>query len=320
VPVIGRTNDGTYVLERDTTGQGWVEVKHIRLNVPVDSLPAIPEATIVTYVRAKIEIVWPHGNAPVKKAQRANITAMLFTDPVRNTPPPCNWNPTVRLWAAYNQEPAHLVGIGEKRLAEYGGRLIPVWDFNDVDVSFANDVRNKIYFFVTVDGVVEAHNVWTHGVEARTLFPRIDQPHFLSLTRPVAVDAKIETLIPRNGPPPRKADILVYLFPHGKGNTTFGPNLEWHPRVHLYRALNAAVGPPEGLGMPGRRVLKNTGNVVQWVWKFENVDISAAQRAGSRLFFWVQVDGVPTYTNVWAYGLDARTFFPRQDTPDASCR
>ena len=248
---------------------------------------------------------------------------MLFTDPERNTPPPCDWNPTVRLWAVYNQKPARFIAIGQKRFATYDGYRIPVWDFNDVDISFANDPLNKIYFFVTVDEVPEAHNVWAHAADARTYFPLADRPARLATSVPDAVDAKIEIFYPHGGKPVTEADlanVAVYLFPHGDPNTTFGPNLDWNPTVRLYWALNADVGQPEGTGMVGVRVLKNTGNVTQWVWEFNDIDVRPARDLNNKMYFWVQVDGMPTYTNIWVHGADARTIFPVQDRPEASCR
>jgi hypothetical protein len=48
------------------------------------------------------------------------------------------------------------------------------WDFNDVDVSAANDPLNRLYFWVTVDGITTYSNIWAHGADARTLFPQPD--------------------------------------------------------------------------------------------------------------------------------------------------
>ena len=92
--------------------------------------------------RAKIEIVWPHGGVPVREADLANITAYLITEPSSSDtglpePPACDWNPTVRLWAALNADPARRVAVGQKRMVTADGRTFPVWDFNDVDVAVA---------------------------------------------------------------------------------------------------------------------------------------------------------------------------------------
>ena len=48
------------------------------------------------------------------------------------------------------------------------------WDFNDVDISAARDPLNRIYFWVSVDGVPTDSNVWAHGADARTIFPQPD--------------------------------------------------------------------------------------------------------------------------------------------------
>ena len=56
------------------------------------------------------------------------------------------------------------------------------------------------------------------------------------------------------------------------------------------------------------------------VWDFNDVDVSAAQDPLNSIYFWVQVDDVPTYPNVWAHGSDARTIFPDADVPAESCR
>jgi hypothetical protein len=39
----------------------------------------------------------------------------------------------------------------------------------------------------------------------------------------------------------------------------------------------------------------------------------------NRIYFWVTVDGAPTYSNVWAHGADARTLFPQPDVLN-NCR
>jgi hypothetical protein len=54
-------------------------------------------------------------------------------------------------------------------------------------------------------------------------------------------------------------------------------------------------------------------------WDFNGVDVSAANDPLNRVYFWVSVDGVPTYTNVWAHGSDARTLFPQPDVLN-SCK
>ena len=44
------------------------------------------------------------------------------------------------------------IATGGRRLAEFGGRRVPVWDFNNVDVNTGSNPKNKLYFSVRVAG------------------------------------------------------------------------------------------------------------------------------------------------------------------------
>ena len=120
---------------------------------------------------AKIAILWPHGDAPVSEAKLANLTAHL-TFPGSRVAVPCDFAPTVMLWRALNNEPAEPIATGERRLAEISGRRVPVWDFNDVDVSAARDPHNKLYFSARPVNAPHSTNVWVHGTDARTFLPQ----------------------------------------------------------------------------------------------------------------------------------------------------
>ena len=126
-------------------------------------------------VDARIEIVWPHGNAPVEKAERVNLTAMLLRPGTLVSVPP-DWNPTVRLLRSLNDGVAREAALGAKRFVQDGELAYPVWDFNDVGVLEAQDPANTYYFRLNVDGVTTYSNVWTHGQDGRTYFPRRDTP------------------------------------------------------------------------------------------------------------------------------------------------
>jgi len=65
----------------------------------------IPAQAATGPVDAKIQIVWPHNNAPVAEATLANIEA-YFLQPGTLTPVAQDFTNTVRLWAALNAEPA----------------------------------------------------------------------------------------------------------------------------------------------------------------------------------------------------------------------
>ncbi|MBI2952841.1 MAG: hypothetical protein HYY30_00890 [Chloroflexi bacterium] len=134
---------------------------------PIISAPEVADA--------KVEIVWPHENASVDQAKKVNVSASLFA-PGTLLSPPTDWNPTVRLHRALNNEVSQEAAIGQKRLVSTASVTYPVWDFNDIDVADANDPANKYYFTLSVDGVTTFTNVWAHGADARTHFPEMDTP------------------------------------------------------------------------------------------------------------------------------------------------
>ena len=272
-------------------------------------------------IRAKIEIVWPHGGVPVREADLANITAYLIAEPSSSAsglpaPPACDWNPTVRLWAALNADPARQVAVGQKRMVTADGRTFPVWDFNDVDVAAARDPANKLTFFATVDGVRTLHNVWTHAADARTVFPQTDVPTGTLSRLPVALDSRIEIVWPHDNLPPEQAtlaNITAYLFAPGTLQT-IPPDVSWTPAARLHWSLNADTEKTPGTGIAGvPRTLTASNGVEFQAWDFNDVDVSAARETLNRLYFWVTVDDTATFPNVWAHAVDARTVFPQPD-------
>ncbi|MGE5603640.1 MAG: YncE family protein, partial [Nitrososphaerales archaeon] len=319
---------------------------------PTDTPTALPRATPTSAptstaaapaplsVRAKIEIVWPHGEAGVADADLANITAYLLagdgTQATRNLldSVPCDWQPTVRLWSALNNQPARAVGIGQKRMVTGGGRTFPAWDFNDVDVSAARDPANKLSFYVTLDGpggtTRTLHNVWTHAADARTLFPQQDVPVSASRLRPAAVDARIQIVWPQGNLPveqAQRANITAYLFVAGT-QQSLSPDIilggGGAPTVRLHASLNnepeAAPAVPGDGGLPGVPRVVTAANGVRFLaWDFNDVDVSQANDPLNRLYFWVTVDGITSYSNIWAHGADARTLFPQPDVLN-SCK
>lgn len=286
-----------------------------------------PVATPVV-VRAKIEIVWPHGGVSVRDADLANITAYLFAGTGTATtpgaaldPPPCGWTPTVRLWAALNTAPARPIAVGQKRLQTTSGRTFPAWDFNDIDVSDARDPANKLAFFVTVDGARTLSNVWAHASDARTLFPQQDVPAGVIRRTPIAVDSRIQIVWPHDNlslEEATRANITAYLFEAGTLEA-IPPGLGWSPVVRLHRAVNTDVEQADNAIVGQARVIVGTGGLKFLAWDFNDVDVSAARDSLNRIYFWVTVDGVTTNPNVWAHGADARTIFPQPDVPNA-CR
>ena len=142
-------------------------------------------------VTSRVEMAWPQGGTP--DAARANISAQLLMPGSARESVPCRYNPTsVRLWGKRNGGKAEYVADGVRRFAEADGLRYPVWDFNDVDVSFARAPapaptagptagpgggsgtatptatpgavnNNFIEFYVTVDGIQTDAASWTYG-------------------------------------------------------------------------------------------------------------------------------------------------------------
>jgi hypothetical protein len=270
-------------------------------------------------IRSKIEIVWPHDNAPVREATLANITAYLIVGP-GNEPPPCEWDPVVHLWAGQNGAPARVVAAGQKRMINQGGSTFPAWDFNDVDVSAAQDPTGKLAFFATVDDTSTYHNIWIHAADPRTIFPQADMPRGVTDRQPKAVDARIEIVWPHDSAPAQEAklaNVTVYLFEVGS-MVALSPSVSWTPVVRLHRSLNVDPEKP-GTAVIGQPRTVTVNGLTFEAWDFNDVDVSAAQDPLNRLYFWVSVDDVVTFSNVWAHGADARTFFPEPETL-SSCR
>lgn len=297
---------------------------------------AVTPPSTPAVVRAKVVIVWPHDEARVEDADLANITAFLLEgDGVQGArtlldPPPCDWEPTVQLWRALNNLPARLVSTGEKRMMTGGGRSFPAWDFNDVDVSQARDPANKLSFFVTVESaaapVRTLRNVWVHAVDARTLFPQQDVPTSVTRVRPSALDAKIEIVWPHDNLPvsqAQRANVTAYLLTVGT-QRALSPDMPratgWLPTVRLHTSLNNEPEVAPGSGVLGvSRVITGTNGIQFLAWDFNDIDVSLANDPLNRLNFWVSVDGVPTYSNLWVHGADARTLFPQPDVLN-SCK
>lgn len=139
---------------------------------------------------------------------------------------------------------------------------------------------------------------------------------------PTAVDAKIEILWPhdRQGSyqpvtQAELANIAAYLFVAG---TDAAVPCDFDPIVRLWQAQNASTQNQASafVGIGQRQRVTVDGKTFNR-WVFNDVDVSAARDPLSKVFFYVTVDGVRTYHNVWSHGADARTYFPLQDIPTA---
>ncbi len=275
---------------------------------------------------AKIEIVWPHGGAPVDKAEKANIGVFLFT-PGTLIPVPMDFDRPVRLWRGIGSSPAQPVAVGRKAVRTVEGRTFPAWEFDNVDVIWARDRWMAVVFYVTVDGVGTNSNVWVHGADARTYWP--SQSVFGRLGPwPDEVKATVEVVYPHDGAPvsyARLANVgtdVWFSDQYGSSSVDFSRN----PFVHLLRSLNAEVSTYAATGerIRDRQVVGKVTYPEHPRWVFNDIDVSAANLGAGHslnvILFRNLVEGATTYSNVWVHGADHRTYFPVQDVPSQSAQ
>ena len=273
-----------------------------------------------TGVDGKIEVVFPHdtsGNpTPVTGGTLVNIQVLLFASGSLQ-PVPCTGGPTVQLWRSLNNQPAELAAQTGPQTATSGGTAFPSWAFNDVNVSAAQDPANKYYFFLRAPGQSGFHtNVWSHGADARTIFPVQDVPTAVATQQPIGpLDGKIEIVFPHdvagNPQPVAQAPLVnlaVDVFLHG---TLQSVPLDFSRPVRLVRSLNNDV---ENAVFEGQRTTVTNRGITYPQWVFNDIDVSAAQNPLNKYYFRVDLD----FPTIWAHGADARTIFPQKDVPTAS--
>jgi hypothetical protein len=113
-----------------------------------------------TAVDAPIQVVWP------KTSNAANISGVLLM-PNSTQAVPCRWNPSVRLYASVDGGPTLNMGLGARRMVTDTGVTYPVWDWNSVDISAANQ-NKSIDFWMDVNGVTTHATRWTYSTATPT--------------------------------------------------------------------------------------------------------------------------------------------------------
>jgi len=162
----------------------WAHATDTRTFYPFQNYPSAVGGNGPTPIDAFIQIVYPHGGAPVTEASLANIgvdlgqhTEMVDRFPYTWESVGFDFNRPVRLLRSLNDgylEPVKTAdGVITMTESE---RTWPRWMFNDVDVSAARDPHNKYYFAVQVEGAETHTTIWAHGADARTYFPIQDVP------------------------------------------------------------------------------------------------------------------------------------------------
>ncbi len=269
-------------------------------------------------LEARIQVVWPHSQAgtfaAVTSAPLANITANVYL-PGTTTSVPCNFNNTVRLWLAVNNQPAVPIAVGRPRYVQVGGSnpyYYPVWDFNDVNVSAAMDPANKLYMYIQIDNVLTISNVWIHAANALTYLPNPPQPTTTGGT-PSNVVGQIQIVYPhdRSGNPASVtgaplANVRVALF---EPDSSRSVSVAYSNPVYLLKGLNNDALTLAEVN-PGTKSVITENGVTYPVWTFNDVDVSAAMNTANKYTFRVAVQSAGYTSNVWVHGASAQTYLP----------
>jgi photosystem II stability/assembly factor-like uncharacterized protein len=159
----------------------WAHGADPRTYFPQQDVPSGLATDVVDAVDARIQVVWPHdgmGNPqPVDRATSANVAVALFKHGTRLSVP-TSWQPArITLYGAWNQEIGRpLAREAQVQVRQSGAIVYPVWEFNNIPVARAMQGADRLYLWVSVDGVTTYPTVWSHGADARTYFPYKDEP------------------------------------------------------------------------------------------------------------------------------------------------
>jgi photosystem II stability/assembly factor-like uncharacterized protein len=272
-------------------------------------------------VDARIEILWPHGYAPVGEAQQANMGLRVYNSRTQE-PPPCAWTPNVEVWMAHDAEPLRRLGLAEQRSVE--GRPFPFWEYNDLDVSWTNDPDHKLIFLARVTpSLAKSHgSPWIHAADARTYLPVPPSPTGLTETAPEAIDALIRVVWPHdhagNYTPAEQANLVNISAMLVAQDTLLALAPEHLPkRVWLVGALDNQVG--RRLAVGESRTVR-TDELTYTTYEFNNIDVSLARELAHHWTFWLEIPDANASSNVWVHGIDSRTHAPKLLEPIVGCQ
>jgi hypothetical protein len=166
----------------------WAHSADPRTYLPNQLTPQAGTAATPAAVDALFQVVSPHnthGNpAAVAQAPLANVAVDLFQHPIpfwgmtqgTATVLTTDLRPRVWLLRALNDGYLERVKPADQTITYHGYAVWPRYEFDDIDVSAAQNPLNRYYFAVQVDGVAAHTTIWAHGADARTSFPRRDVP------------------------------------------------------------------------------------------------------------------------------------------------
>jgi photosystem II stability/assembly factor-like uncharacterized protein len=165
----------------ETATSIWTHGSDPRTRYPFPEVPSGIATGDISAVDAHIQVVWPHdegGNLrDTADADFVNVSVALFKHGTRLSVP-IDWAPPgMQLLGAWNQEIGQpLSQEASVQVRKAGAITYPTWEFNNIRVSRAKDPANKVHLWVNVEGVDTYPTIWTHGADARTLFPAKDEP------------------------------------------------------------------------------------------------------------------------------------------------
>jgi hypothetical protein len=165
----------------DTATSVWAHGSDPRTYFPQQDVPSGLATPALDAIDARIQIVWPHdasgaAQAP-QEATQVNVAVALFKHGTRLAVPP-SWQPAgLTLYGAWNHEVAQpLSTAATVSLRQAGAITYPVWEFNNIDVTRAAQVGDRLYLWLIVTGEQTYPTIWAHGSDSRTFFPAQDEP------------------------------------------------------------------------------------------------------------------------------------------------
>lgn len=165
----------------ETATSIWTHGADPRTFYPYPDVPSGTATGDIDAVDARIIIVWPHDEAgagrSAAEATLVNVSVAFFQHGTRLSVP-VGWRPPgVTLYGAWNHEIGRpLAREAIVQVRKSGAITYPTWEFNNIPVASAADPANKLHLWVMVDGMETYPTIWTHGTDARTLFPTRDEP------------------------------------------------------------------------------------------------------------------------------------------------
>ena len=159
----------------------WAHGADPRTYFPQQDVPSGLATAPIGAIDARIQIVWPHDGAgnerPPAEATHINVAVVLFKHGTRLSVP-VGWQPPgMTLYGAWNHQVGRpLTRAATPTVRTAGVVTYPAWEFNNVPAAQARDGTNRLYLWVQLDDIETYPNIWAHGADARTIFPKPDEP------------------------------------------------------------------------------------------------------------------------------------------------